>query len=139
MNRQALDLTGRWDGSFSYPWGFGTTTPFLAEIVETGGSLSGSVVEPDLAYRSGETMEALLAGHHVGTSVDFTKTYRGNRFGYENPVDYGGTVSQDGLQIEGVWSLLDLDGTFEMHRDAAAAVQEEKSVEERLPQLAELP
>ena len=132
-------MTGRWDGSFTYPSGLGTTTPFLAEIVETGACLSGSIVEPDLAYRSGRTMEAVLAGHRIGTSIDFTKTYRGNRFGYENPVDYVGTVSHDGLQIEGLWSLVDFEGTFEMHRDAAMVAEEEEGVEERLPHPAGLP
>ena len=127
-----LDLSGRWDGTFAYPSGVGPVTPFLAEIIEQGGTLSGSILEPELAHGSGEAISAVLSGHRAGTAVDFTKTYRGQRLGYENPVDYVGTLSADGLRIAGVWSLLHLDGTFEMHRDARQAAMEEREGEETI-------
>ena len=133
MSSQALDLTGRWDGSYSYPSGFGAITPFLADIEQTAGGISGSIIEPDLAYGSGATMTAILSGHRQGHSVDFTKSYLGRRFGYANPVDYVGQVSRDGLRIAGVWSLLDIDGTFEMHRDAAPTEEEVREAEVEEP------
>ncbi len=69
------------------------------------------------------TISAVLSGTHAGSSVDFTKTYPGGEWGYENPVDYVGQLSSDGLSITGMWSLLDMNGAFEMHRDAAEEIK----------------
>jgi hypothetical protein len=64
--------------------------------------------------------------------VDFTKTYSAPPFGYENPVDYVGSLSDDGNTVKGVWSLLEWDGTFEMRREAASEelAEEEEAVSE---------
>lgn len=112
-------IAGSWDGLFSYPACFGPPTPFVASLTETGGHVTGTVIEPRVFGAAG-TIEASLSGHRSGQSVDFTKTYRHPPPGYENPVDYVGRLSEDGSRIEGVWSVLDLDGTFEMTRDIAA-------------------
>jgi len=61
--------------------------------------------------------------------VDFTKSYRAGSFGYEAPIDYVGSLSQDGLMITGVWSMYEMDGTFEMVRDVAVADEKENKVE----------
>jgi hypothetical protein len=113
------DLSGTWHGTYTYPANKGPATPFLATIEENGRAFSGTIIEPDIFYRQG-TIEAAISGHRSGTSVDFVKSYSGGTVGYENPVDYVGRLSGDGLMITGVWSLLDFDGSFEMERDAAA-------------------
>ncbi|KLE33893.1 hypothetical protein [Aurantiacibacter luteus] len=68
----------------------------------------------------------------AGDAVDFTKTYARASFGYENPVDYVGQVLDDGERITGVWSLLDMNGTFEMTRHASRAEAGERVAEEEL-------
>lgn len=74
-----------------------------------------------------------MTGHRAGRSIDFTKTYLGQRYGYENPVDYVGQLSEDGLSIFGVWSLMEHNGTFEMHRDQAVQANESIEIEETAP------
>jgi hypothetical protein len=127
-----LNLTGDWSGEFSYPRNMGPTTPFLANIQDEGGHLSGTIIEP--AIRGGETMKATIAGHRQGSSVDFTKTYQSTGRGYDTPVDYVGSLSGDGNTVSGVWSLFDLDGTFEMRREAVEGEEVEEEAEVELPE-----
>ncbi|MEM6267617.1 MAG: hypothetical protein AAF707_08835 [Pseudomonadota bacterium] len=119
-----LDLSGKWDGVFTYPHSLAPTTPFVAEITEQAGSFEGSTIEPDL--HKSTPARARIVGHRSGRSIDFTKTYLRNEAGYENPVDYVGQLSQDGLSITGVWSLLDWNGEFEMTREAGLEVEQEE-------------
>ena len=118
MASDTLDLTGMWHGTYVYPQGIEPATPFLATITESNGAFSGTIIEPDTFCDTG-TIEAVLAGHRAGTSVDFTKRYVKAPNVYDNPVDYVGSISANGATISGVWSLLDLDGSFEMHRELA--------------------
>ena len=113
-----FNLTGKWDGTYRYPQDVLPITPFVAEISESAGVFSGTIMEPDL-YASAPA-HAVLDGHRSGRSVDFTKSYPARQEGYENPVDYVGELSDNGQIITGVWSLLDMNGTFEMHREAQA-------------------
>ena len=66
-------------------------------------------------------------------SVDFTKTYIGAPKIYENPVDYVGQLSPDGMTVTGTWSLLDMNGRFEMHREMRAEETEEAETAETVP------
>jgi len=116
-----LDLSGTWHGTYTYPGNEGAATPFLATIEDRGGAFAGAIIEPDTFYGQG-TIEARIAGHRGGSAVDFVKSYSAGTVGYENPVDYVGRLSGDGLTISGVWSLLEFDGVFEMERDAPAEV-----------------
>jgi hypothetical protein len=123
------NLSGLWLGSFSYPSGLGPTTPFLASLTDNDGILSGTVVEPNTVGRSSDQLGAVISGSRAGGSVDFTKMYDGESDA-AHAVDYVGRLSADGTSINGVWSLQDLDGTFEMHREAVweERVGEEASV-----------
>lgn len=125
-----LDLSGQWDGIFAYPAGRGPETPFLASIVQRGNRISGSIIEPDL-YGPGSAAEASIIGVAGGDAVDFTKTYVKASRGYGHPVDYVGQVEEDGNRIRGVWSLLEMNGTFEMTRQeqVEVAVEKEEKVE----------
>jgi hypothetical protein len=131
MGRSSLNLTGDWSGEFGYPRHSGPTTPFLATLRDDGGRLTGTIIEPDI-LSGAASVTATLEGLRHGSSVDFTKTYSAPPFGYENPVDYVGSLSDDGNTVTGVWSLLDLDGTFEMRREAASEelAEEEEAVSE---------
>jgi hypothetical protein len=114
-----LNLSGQWSGTFSYPDGFGPSTPFEASMEDKDGHLSGNIIERSIVC--GTTLEAAFIGSRHGLSCDFTKTYSSNAPpDYDQPVDYVGGIATDGLTITGVWSLLDWDGKFEMHRDRAS-------------------
>jgi len=118
MDHPAASLTGEWSGTYAYPARAGPTTPFVARIQDQGGALSGTIIEPTAG--DGPPLEATISGLTHDGLVDFTKTYAaGAPEGYETPVDYVGRLFDDGTVIRGVWSLLNLDGTFEMHREAA--------------------
>ena len=112
-----LNISGLWMESYSYPSGLGPTTPFLASIEDHDGSLRGATMEPNTMGRSSGELGAVIFGSRQGSAVDFTKMYDGESDA-AHAVDYVGKLSGDGNSITGVWSLADLDGTFEMHREA---------------------
>ena len=118
----SINLSGLWLGSFSYPAGLGPLTPFLASLEDDDGSLSGSIVEPNTIGDASYQLKSFVSGSRSGTAVDFTKMYDGASDA-AHAVDYVGRLSADGNSITGVWSLAEMDGTFEMHREA---VWEEK-------------
>ena len=120
------NLSGLWMGSFSYTSGLGPRTPFLASLTDNGGSLSGTIVEPNTVGCSSDQLGAVISGSRAASSVDFIKMYDGESDA-AHAVDYVGRLSADGNSISGVWSLQDIDGTFEMHREA---VWEERAGEE---------
>ncbi len=122
------DLSGEWDGEFAYPAGGGPVTPFLAALTQRGASFTGTIIEPDI-HLIGNFAEATIIGVLAGDAVDFTKTYRKAAWGYENPVDYVGQLLDDATRITGVWSLLDMNGTFEMTRRGGAEAEEEREQE----------
>ena len=122
---ERINLSGLWLGSYSYPGGIGPTTPFMAKLVDAGGSLSGEIVEPNTMGTSAETLEAFLVGTREGSAVDFTKTYDGTGDVF-NSIDYVGRLSDDGNRVTGVWSMEDLDGSFEMYREALWDEAEDK-------------
>ncbi len=126
MSNHPINLSGLWMGSYSYPGGRGPTTPFLARIEDDGGQLSGTIVEPNTIGPSSDTLEAALSDSREGSAVDFTKVYDGASDA-AHAVDYVGRLSPDGNTVSGVWSLAEVDGTFEMYREA---IWEEEAGEE---------
>lgn len=127
MSDPRLAMTGYWHGTFAYPAFEGPTTPFAANIVEEAGALSGTIIEPNTIGFGSDELQAVIAGRRDGQAVDFTKTYDGASDA-AHAVDYVGRLSADGRTVTGVWSLADLDGTFEMHRDAVIAADREAEV-----------
>ena len=112
-----INLSSLWLGSYSYPEGLGPTTPFLASLTDDAGSLSGMIVEPNTVGRSSKELGAVVSGSRAGAAVDFTKVYDAESDA-AHAVDYVGRLSGDGNRISGVWSLEEVDGTFEMYREA---------------------
>lgn len=133
MSRNRLNLSGRWDGTYAYPGGVGPKTPFVAELAEEAGAVSGTIVEPNLMGSSSETLTSIVRGTRAGTAIDFTKTYDGASDAAHS-VDYVGQLSADGTAVTGVWSLDQMDGTFEMHRQAAAEAPLESEAAETIEQ-----
>ena len=69
----------------------------------------------------GGVIEAAINGVRSGTLVDFTKTYgSGASAIYSDPIDYVGSLTEDGFLVKGTWSLLEWDGSFEMRREAGS-------------------
>jgi len=122
------DLSGKWDGVYAYPAvpGAGPTMPFLAEIVDTGGRITGTIIEPH-EFRGG-TAHSSLEGVHAGSTVDFLKTYHAAGEEYDEPVAYAGTLSADGNVITGHWMLSEWSGSFEMVRQSEATSASEAMV-----------
>jgi hypothetical protein len=80
-----------------------------------------------------QTIGAMVSGHRSGRSVDFTKIYIDPPQGYENPVDYVGQMSRDGMTVTGMWSLAEMTGTFEMQRGERAREMQEAETAETVP------
>lgn len=118
MSGDRLNLTGMWEGRYSYPGYAKATMPFVANLTDEDGHLSGDIIEPASGEEAfhGEEVEAVVAGVRDGRSVDFNKTYRGQA--WRHRVDYVGQVSEDGQLVSGMWSVEELDGAFEMRRAA---------------------
>jgi hypothetical protein len=79
--------------------------PFVATLIEAGRMVSGTTHEScDGGSGPAETLYATLEGHRQGSAVTFVKTYDGGRPHYGRVV-YEGTLSADGTEIEGRWTV----------------------------------
>lgn len=112
----AASLTGIWQGLYSYSDGR-EGAPFVATLMELGGVISGTTHEP---CPTGDSPCGLafaeVAGRREGRTVTFAKTYDGTG-GLSHTVLYEGTLSSDGTEIEGAWTIPgDRSGRFMMIR-----------------------
>lgn len=124
----AENLTGVWQGLYSYP--FGASVSFVATLIDSGGSLSGSTHEP-CSFDSGRTMYAMLEGTREGRAVSFLKTYQNAGPRYGSVVRYRGALSGDATEIEGRWTIWKiLSGKFLMIRSAGKAAEVEHTQSE---------
>jgi hypothetical protein len=123
----ATDLSGRWDGIFSYPRTL-PPTHFTLDLRDVGGSLAGESHEEGQTRRtSGQTLHALIQGDRFGSAVEFTKIYDN---AHNHPVFYEGTVSDEGLEINGRWSIPGMwSGSFIMIRAKPATKAVERKVD----------
>ena len=113
------DLTGVWDGTYIQPQ-IGMVT-FVSTLIETGGALGGSVVEPCMTPSCPiSTHNASIAGQRSGNAVSFAKTYEPPGYGYDK-VFYEGAVNADATEISGRWRVGALSGAFLMVRSAKTA------------------
>jgi hypothetical protein len=138
-----LDLSGRWSGVYFYPndpiWNPDDVMPattFNAELVDSEGRVSGTVVEPDNLYCNGSrTIPSVVDGSHDGRTLRFAKFSEAEE-GYESPIHYEGAISADGLTVDGSWSIPgDWSGTFRMQRQSGAdrLLHVERTVEAKEP------
>lgn len=99
------DLTGVWSGAYWYG-GASMPTPFTAHIIETGGSLSGTTLEPATFGAPGLTeLSADIKGARGGLNVNFTKVYHPAPGVHRDPIAYSGVVDAKLTSIEGDWRL----------------------------------
>ncbi len=112
------NLTGVWNGLYTYQ--DGRSTSFVATLIDTGGSLTGTTHEP--GARGGATLYASVAGSCRDAIVTFTKTYDRPDRDHRNPVLYEGALNSDGTEIEGRWTIIRVwSGKFLMIRSAGGA------------------
>jgi hypothetical protein len=129
MADDARNLTGVWQGLYTYP--HGQSVSFVATLIDSAGALSGSTHEPGgHGDASSGTLYATLAGQRSGSAVTFRKAYEGKIPRYR-AVDYAGTLNADATEIEGRWTISGVwSGTFLMIRPA----RNEESVERKAEQ-----
>jgi hypothetical protein len=126
------DLSGSWDGLYSYPRDLAPVS-FVADLKETGGWFTGTTRETATnGSASGEILGATLQGRRSGSSVKFLKLYDGSAPGYDS-VAYEGSVSADGTEIDGRWTAIgNWSGTFLMIRSRGVAESRSTTADERL-------
>jgi len=126
-----VNLTGVWQGLYTYP-GINKSVAFVATLIETPGTLTGATHEP-CVFRDGAggSLFATLLGVREGRRVTFRKTYEAAGPNYDL-VDYEGTLSANGIEIEGRWVIRRVwSGTFLMVRETGKAVARSRKVVER--------
>ena len=100
----AASLTGIWQGIFSYNDGR-DDAPFVATLLDLGGAISGTTHEPcPIGASSTGLAFAEITGRRQGSAVVFSKTYDGTS-GLTHTVLYEGTLTEDGVEIEGTWTI----------------------------------
>jgi hypothetical protein len=125
-------LTGVWNGIYSYPSRYGPVS-FVAILIEAGSSVSGTTHEPCVRGNCpSDTLYATLTGSRQGSVVAFAKVCEGGSPHYDRAIEYQGTLSADGTEIEGRWSIPgDWSGQFLMIRSSGTAVTVKRKVFER--------
>ena len=94
------DVSGDWSGQYVYPEDGGATF-FTARLAETAGSFTGTIEEADALYGA---LRASVDGRRSGSTVRFTKFYDAGSEAFDTVV-YEGALSEDGLEIEGRWTV----------------------------------
>ncbi len=128
-------LTGIWDGLYSYTRTGQPENPFTAVLFDTGGQLSGTIHET-LKFVTGGAAEAsaYVDGAADAGFVSFTKTYDGTS-GQSHAVNYQGSLSSDGAEIDGTWTIRSgsglVTGRFLMIRGRRAANTAKKRIAEK--------
>ncbi|HEX8127380.1 MAG TPA: hypothetical protein VF548_17530 [Allosphingosinicella sp.] len=127
-----IDLSGRWTGMFNYPGPF-PPVAFEAELLDQGGSISGTISEPDGSAGGGAgILHSIVDGARDGAAVSFTKVYE-DEDRMPEPVFYSGSVQPDGNEISGRWEIAgEWSGTFLMVRNPGAAEPAEEAVGEEV-------
>ncbi|HEY2529720.1 MAG TPA: hypothetical protein VGJ20_17550 [Xanthobacteraceae bacterium] len=125
------DLTGIWNGLYTYQDGRSTT--FVATLIDGGGSLSGTTHEPSATGDGPSAMlYANLVGSHRDHAVTFTKTYERPDRQHRSPILYEGTLSGDGSEIEGRWTITRVwSGKFMMIRATGSTAERARKAFQR--------
>jgi len=127
----AASLTGIWHGIYSYPLPRAPVS-FVATMIETATIVSGTTHEPcTIGGAPNEILYATLLGSRQERTVTFVKTYDGANPFY-GTVAYVGTLSPDGTEIDGRWTVSgNWSGKFLMIRPARKAEPLARTVFER--------
>lgn len=111
MDDRKHDLSGTWQGRYSYP-DLREPVAFVAIVIDAAGGLGGTTHERcSEGEAPGGYLYATLSGQHANSAVAFIKTYDGTG-GWTHSVDYDGTINEDGTEITGHWRVQDKWGAW---------------------------
>jgi hypothetical protein len=113
-------VTGSWSGVYSYA--MAADEFFMAELVDAGGLVTGTITETPRLVPDTPTLRAGVVGNRNGDKITFLKRYDGTG-GWSHTVRYSGRLSADGLEIGGSWRLEGFHGSFLMVRSAAPGTE----------------
>jgi hypothetical protein len=119
------NLTGVWHGLYSYDAALAPVY-FVATLMSGPAWISGTSHEATNEIEGQAlTLFAAIEGSREGSAISFVKTYDGTG-GWSHCVPYTGTLSPDGLEIEGTWVVqeegyLTTTGRFLMIRSNGAS------------------
>jgi hypothetical protein len=104
LAESVANLTGIWHGLYSYP-SYLEPVYFVATLISFGTNVSGTTHEATEG-RTGAPLQlfAFVEGSIADFAVAFQKRYDGSG-GWKHVVGYDGTLSADGTEIEGQWSI----------------------------------
>jgi hypothetical protein len=98
------NLTGVWHGLYSYVV-HREPVYFVATLIDAGSSFSGTTHESEIGEEGAPlTLFASVEGSRSGKAVVFVKAYDGSS-GWSHAVSYAGMITDDGTEIEGIWSI----------------------------------
>jgi hypothetical protein len=124
------NLTGVWNGLFTYR--DGRSTSFVATLIESGGSLSGTTHEPSATGAPGAMLFATLVGARSDAAVTFTKTYDKPDLFHRSAIRYEGALNGENTEIEGRWTIMRFwSGKFLMVRSPGQQMKAERKAYER--------
>jgi hypothetical protein len=116
------DLTGLWSGEY---WHVGLAqppTPFSAHIVDNGGSIGGTTLEPNTFAHPGLIeLSADINGSRGELSVRFIKLYHPAPGVHRDPIVYSGTIDPNFTMIDGEWRIGGMTGRFVLVRVSRGA------------------
>lgn len=115
-------IAGEWRGHYQYRHAPDEGSPFSAFFSQTAGAIKGTILDDFMLGK------ATFTGTFSYPSVQFTKVYV-NSARTPHPVDYQGTMSEDGKTMSGTWTIvidhLSNSGTWSAHRFDEEAKDEE--------------
>ncbi len=124
---EQLNLSGHWQGQYTYVSRPKQPVPFSANLNESGSWLDGLIEEVGTAGEAKDRpITASVQGRRTGRTVTWIKLYHCN-FRYYDAVQYAGEISADGQEIEGRWTIHgNSTGRFLMLRQGGAAAVQKK-------------
>ena len=120
-------VAGGWLGTYTYRGTQRTAPPVRFEATLAAGDagrFSGTILD------DGKGGEARVDGTQDNNRVRFTKIYARRVGGYAHPVEYDGTLSDDGRTMKGTWHTNNtLTGAWEARRLWSAEGEQETLTE----------
>jgi len=108
-------VSGRWFGNYYYETR-SESHGFEAVFVQSGTQVEGSIMD------DGQLGEAHVSGTFTGKELSFCKIYNSAA---RDPVQYNGTMSEDGKSLSGKWNInTALGGAWTAYRMDDEAVPE---------------
>jgi hypothetical protein len=116
------DLTGLWSGEYWYVGLAMAPVPFSAHLVDVGGTLTGTTLEPNTFAHPGLIeLSAEISGSRGELSVQWNKLYHPAPGVHRDAVFYTGTVDPKFTMIDGKWKTQGLAGGFVLARISRGA------------------